>query len=165
MPSTLSGRGAGLDPCAAIQPSRIAPWRRTEVVYPGQAETAEDARAIALKYKQLPCPQARRTSCLPLGHFVEYRRSKTAGLVDGHMLNRWLVYQALSCRVGEIGPSISRAGLRISRSVCRTCVRLCTRGRASRANTPACGEHSSRGRCAALVASSKRSRRADTMFG
>ncbi|HYV07701.1 MAG TPA: hypothetical protein VFB82_24120, partial [Blastocatellia bacterium] len=99
----LSGRvGAGLDPCAAIQTViELAPGETREVaVILGEAETAEEARAIALKYRQVSTATAAIEQVVArwdnLLNAVEVNTPDSAMNI---MLNRWLVYQALSCRI------------------------------------------------------------------
>jgi cyclic beta-1,2-glucan synthetase len=99
----LSGRvGAGLDPCAAIQvPVELEPGETTTVVYClGEAENIEAARALL------------RTWTLPgrveeAWHAVQARWDQVLGTIQVRtpnpamdlMLNRWLLYQSLACRV------------------------------------------------------------------
>ena len=99
----LSGRvGAGLDPCAAIQAViELAPGEEREVVVIlGEGENVEEARAITLKYRQVA--QARAAIERVVAHWDELLSSvevKTPDSAMDIMLNRWLVYQALSCRI------------------------------------------------------------------
>ncbi len=106
----LEGRiGAGLDPCAALQITvEIPPGesRRIAVVL-GQAPHAEAASGFAAKYASLTEVEA---SLARVDRFWD----ETLGAVQVRtpddsfdlMMNRWLVYQSLSCRVwARSGPS------------------------------------------------------------
>ena len=100
---SLSGRaGAGLDPCAAIQTViELAPDEDREVVFLlGEAETVEEARGIVAKYKELAA--AKEAFEQAVRHWDELLgrvRVKTPDSALDIMLNRWLIYQVLSCRV------------------------------------------------------------------
>jgi cyclic beta-1,2-glucan synthetase len=99
----LSGRdGAGLDPCAAIQVSiELPPQTAREVVFLlGEAESKEAAQAVVAQFRQTGNVNAGFEKVLAywdgiLGT-VEVRTPDPA--LDT-MLNRWLLYQTLSCRV------------------------------------------------------------------
>jgi cyclic beta-1,2-glucan synthetase len=99
----LSGRdGAGLDPCMALQTSiELAPGEAREVVFVlGQVESKEEARALASEYSHGSVVNEAFEKVLTywddiLGT-VEVRTPDPAMDL---MLNRWLVYQTLSCRV------------------------------------------------------------------
>jgi cyclic beta-1,2-glucan synthetase len=101
--TSLSGRdGAGLDPCAAIQTSiELAPNEAREVIFLlGEAESKEAAQAVVTQFRQAGTVNAAFEKVLAhwdevLGT-IEVRTPDTA--LDT-MLNRWLLYQALSCRV------------------------------------------------------------------
>lgn len=99
----LSGQvGAGLDPCAAMQAViELAPGEEREVVIIlGEGENVEEARALASKYKQLAVAKQAIEQVITywdqLLGAVEIRTPDSAMDI---MLNRWLLYQALSCRV------------------------------------------------------------------
>jgi cyclic beta-1,2-glucan synthetase len=99
----LSGRvGAGLDPCAAMQAviELASGEERDVVILLGEGESAEEARSIANKYKQVA------VATEAIGQVVTYWdellttvQVKTPDLAMDIMLNRWLLYQAISCRV------------------------------------------------------------------
>ena len=99
----LSGRvGAGLDPCAAMQTIvDLAPGEeRRIVVLIGQAESVEEARTIAGKYKRIDAAnnaiEEVRTYWEKTVGTVQVKTPDTAMDI---MLNRWLIYQTLACRV------------------------------------------------------------------
>ena len=99
----LAGRdGAGLDPCAAIQTSiELAPNEAREVIFLlGEAESKTAAQELVAKFRQTGNVNAAFERVLAhwdgvLGS-VEVRTPDAA--LDT-MLNRWLLYQTLSCRI------------------------------------------------------------------
>ncbi len=99
----LSGRvGAGLDPCAAMQTViEILPGEEREVVVIlGEGESIEEARILAAKYRQVAVArQAIEEVINYWDDLLETVEVKTPDPAMDIMLNRWLLYQALSCRV------------------------------------------------------------------
>ncbi|HEU4431890.1 MAG TPA: glucoamylase family protein [Pyrinomonadaceae bacterium] len=99
----LSGRdGAGLDPCAAIQVSiELPPQTAREVVFLlGEAESKEAAQALAAQFRQTGNVNAAFEKVL--GYWDEILGTVEVRTPDpalDTMLNRWLLYQTLSCRV------------------------------------------------------------------
>ena len=98
----LSGKtGAGLDPCAALQTDvELRPGERTEVLFLlGQGRDAEEARSLVERYRA-----AGDAAAL---HEVEEHWNEVLGTVEvttpdpamDVLLNRWLLYQTLSCRL------------------------------------------------------------------
>ncbi len=98
----LSGKtGAGLDPCAVLQTAvELAPGERTEVLFLlGEGSGPEEAKSLVERYRAGDCDAL-------LGE-VEAHWDQLLGTVqvetpDASMnllLNRWLLYQTLSCRV------------------------------------------------------------------
>ena len=98
----LSGRvGAGLDPCAALQTLfELRPGERLElVVLLGQGKDQEEARELITRYRAADLDQV-------LGE-VTHQWDEVLGTVQITMpdrsmdilVNRWLLYQTLSCRV------------------------------------------------------------------
>ena len=99
----LAGRdGAGLDPCAAIQTSiGLAPHENREVIFLiGEAESKTAAQEVVTRFRQAGSVNTAFEKVLNhwdrLLSTVEVRTPDTA--LD-MMLNRWLLYQALSCRI------------------------------------------------------------------
>jgi cellobiose phosphorylase len=94
--------GAGLDPCAALQVVvEIDPGETGEITFLlGQADDEEKARALVDRFRDPANVEAA---------FQETRRwwdrllstveVETPELSTNFLLNRWLVYQTLSCRV------------------------------------------------------------------
>jgi cyclic beta-1,2-glucan synthetase len=97
-----SGRvGAGLDPCAALQTViELPPGGREDVVFfLGQAATADDARALLTRYRAADLDvtlQAVRTRWDDIVGAIQVRTPDRSLDI---MLNRWLLYQTLACRV------------------------------------------------------------------
>ncbi|HEX4951034.1 MAG TPA: glucoamylase family protein [Blastocatellia bacterium] len=94
--------GAGLDPCAALQSFvELAPGEtRDVIVLFGESASAEDARKIIARYLE---PAAHSTA---LEHVVSHWDAtlssvqvRTPDAAMNLMLNRWLLYQTLSCRL------------------------------------------------------------------
>jgi cyclic beta-1,2-glucan synthetase len=99
----LSGRaGAGLDPCAALQAViELAPGESREVIFLlGEAATAEEARATVARFSR---PQdVEEAFSRVLAEWDEGLEAVTVRTPDEAMnavLNRWLLYQTLACRV------------------------------------------------------------------
>ncbi len=101
--TSLANRdGAGLDPCAAVQTSiELAPNEAREVIFLlGEAESKAAAQSLVASFRQSATVNAAFEKVL--GHWdrllgtIEVRTPDTALDI---MLNRWLLYQALSCRV------------------------------------------------------------------
>ncbi len=94
--------GAGLDPCAAVQVVvEIEPGNTAEITFSlGQADDEEKARALVNRFRDPANVEAA---------FQETRRwwdqllstieVETPELSTNFLLNRWLLYQTLSCRV------------------------------------------------------------------
>ena len=94
--------GSGLDPCAAFQTMvRLAPGERVEITCMlGQAGSVKQARALVLAYRNDPAVTAALTRTKAwwderLGALEVH----TPELGVDFLLNRWLLYQTLSCRV------------------------------------------------------------------
>jgi cyclic beta-1,2-glucan synthetase len=99
----LAGRtGAGLDPCAALQVIvDLAPHEAREVVFLlGEAESKEAAQSLVATFSQTGTVNGAFEKVLAhwddLLGTVEVRTPDPA--LDT-MLNRWLLYQTLSCRI------------------------------------------------------------------
>ena len=101
--TSLAGRdGAGLDPCAAIQTSiELAPNEAREVIFLlGEAESKEAAQSVVAQFRQTGNVNAAFEKVL--GHWDELLSTVEVHTPDAAMdtmLNRWLLYQALSCRI------------------------------------------------------------------
>jgi cyclic beta-1,2-glucan synthetase len=99
----LSGRsGAGLDPCAAMQSYiELAPGEsRQVVILLGEAENAIEARALISKFNQVS--EVNQAFERAINHWDNLLGTIEVSTPDSAMdmlLNRWLLYQTLACRV------------------------------------------------------------------
>jgi cyclic beta-1,2-glucan synthetase len=98
----LSGRvGAGLDPCGVMQTTiHLAPDAHAEVIFMlGEADNEDAARALIAKYRAADLDgvlaDVRRLWDGVLGAVSVRTPDRTMDI----MLNGWLLYQALACRV------------------------------------------------------------------
>ncbi len=94
--------GAGLDPCAALRVTlELAPGGRGEITCMlGQAESVDQARKLVLAFREDPAPetalgQTRAWWDALLGTIEVHTPELSADL----LINRWLQYQSLSCRI------------------------------------------------------------------
>jgi cyclic beta-1,2-glucan synthetase len=97
-----SGRvGAGLDPCAALQTVvDVPPGGREEVVFLlGQAATLDAARALVRRYRAADLDRTWRAVRTRWDDVLGALQVKTPDRSVDLMLNRWLLYQTLACRV------------------------------------------------------------------
>ena len=101
--SSLAGRdGAGLDPCAAIQASvELAPNEAREVIFLlGESESKAAAQSVVSTFRQ--AGNVNDAFEKVLAHWDDVLGTievRTPDAALDTMLNRWLLYQALSCRV------------------------------------------------------------------
>ena len=99
----LSGRtGAGLDPCAAVQVTlNLTPGEQTEITCMlGQAQSVEQVHALVKAYRDNPAPATalRQTQAWWDGRLGTIQ-VHTPELAADILINRWLSYQNLSCRI------------------------------------------------------------------
>ena len=98
----LSGKvGAGLDPCGALQTTvELRAGGRAEIVFfLGEAATTEEARALIARYRAADLDGTLRTV---MEHWDDVLGAVQVTTPDRSMnilLNRWLLYQTLACRV------------------------------------------------------------------
>lgn len=101
--SKLAGRaGAGLDPCAAQQTIiELAPGEAQEFVFLlGSAETKEAARELAAGYTQNAVVHEQFERVLAYwDQLLGTIQVRTPDQALDTTLNRWLLYQTLSCRI------------------------------------------------------------------
>jgi cyclic beta-1,2-glucan synthetase len=100
--SRPSGRvGAGLDPCAALQTViEVAPGGREEIVFfLGEAETVAEARVLLTRYRTADLDLTLQAVKTRWDDIVGAIQVKTPDRSVDIMLNRWLLYQTLACRV------------------------------------------------------------------
>ena len=99
----LAGRdGAGLDSCAALQiPIELAPREAREVIFLlGEAESKEAAEALIARFNQPTVVNESFEEVLSYwDELLGTVEVETPDAALNTMLNRWLLYQALSCRV------------------------------------------------------------------
>ena len=93
--------GAGLDPCAALQTLvELEPGERTQVLFLlGQGESREECRALIVRYRAMSCDRVLRDIREHWDGLLDAVQVKTPNRSMDLMLNRWLLYQTLSCRI------------------------------------------------------------------
>jgi cyclic beta-1,2-glucan synthetase len=98
----LSGRvGAGLDPCSALQTTLELPaGGRAEIVFLlGEAASAEEARALIVRYRTRDVASVLRAVVEGWDEVLATVQVRTPDRSMDILLNRWLMYQTLACRV------------------------------------------------------------------
>jgi cyclic beta-1,2-glucan synthetase len=94
--------GAALDPCAALQITlNMAPGERTEIACMlGQAQSVEKVHALVLAYRNsLTLEAALRKTQAWWADRLDTIQVHTPELATDLLINRWLLYQCLSCRI------------------------------------------------------------------
>jgi len=101
--ASLSGRvGAGLDPCAALQTIiELEPGEEREIhIQIGQGESVEEARALVMRYRQpTRVNEAFEEIVSYWDNLLGAIEVRTPDAAMDTLLNRWLLYQSLACRV------------------------------------------------------------------
>jgi cyclic beta-1,2-glucan synthetase len=98
----LSGQvGAGLDPCAALQRSiELKPGEATEVAFfIGAARSSHEARTLIRKYRSTNLDETLDEVTEFWDGILNKVQVKTPDRSMDIMLNRWLLYQTLACRL------------------------------------------------------------------
>lgn len=98
----LSGKtGAGLDPCAALQTSiELQPGAQAEIVFLlGEAESREQARELLGRYRTADLNAALLEVKRRWDDVLDVVQVGTPEPAMNTVLNRWLLYQTLACRV------------------------------------------------------------------
>jgi cyclic beta-1,2-glucan synthetase len=99
----LSGRtGAGLDPCAALQATlKLAPGERIDITCMlGQARSIDEVHALVLAFRDdLQLSNALAQTKAWWDDRLGAIEVQTPELAVNFMLNRWLLYQNISCRI------------------------------------------------------------------
>ena len=98
----LSGRaGAGLDPCAALQTTlRLAPGEKGSVLFLlGQGDDESHARQLVRRYRTEDLDGCLAAVTTMWDDSLAALQIQTPDRSMDILLNRWLLYQALSCRV------------------------------------------------------------------
>ncbi|MGD0906299.1 MAG: glucoamylase family protein [Candidatus Acidiferrales bacterium] len=99
---SLSGKvGAGLDPCAALQTSvELRAGARVEIIFfLGQAENGDRARELLSRYRAADLNQVLRDVTGRWDDILGGLHITTPDRGMDIILNRWLLYQTLSCRI------------------------------------------------------------------
>jgi len=98
----LSGKvGAGLDPCAALQTMmELRAGGRAEIVFfLGEAATTEEARVLIALYRGADLDRILRTVMKHWNDVLGAVQVTTPDRAMNVLLNHWLLYQTLACRV------------------------------------------------------------------
>lgn len=98
----LSGKvGAGLDPCAALRaPLELRAGGSAEVVFfLGQAEGRDQARDLLRQYRTIDLDGVLRDVIGHWGDILDAVEITTPDRAMDLLVNRWLLYQTLSCRI------------------------------------------------------------------
>ncbi|MEO7158309.1 MAG: glucoamylase family protein [Vicinamibacterales bacterium] len=99
---TLTNRvGGGLDPCGALQTTlELDPHGATEIVFfLGQAATKADALSLITRYRTADLDAVFAAATGAWQDVLGTVQVKTPDRAMDVLLNRWLLYQALACRV------------------------------------------------------------------
>jgi cyclic beta-1,2-glucan synthetase len=93
--------GAGLDPCAALRTRLEIPANSSiEVVFfLGQAETAEEARLLLAQYRYADLDEVLSRVTERWNEVLNAVEVRTPDRAMDVMLNGWLLYQTLACRI------------------------------------------------------------------
>ncbi|WP_448132106.1 GH36-type glycosyl hydrolase domain-containing protein [Stutzerimonas chloritidismutans] len=93
--------GAGMDPCAALQCGvQLAPGESVEIVaFLGQCASADEARALVERYRQADLDAVLREVTDHWHRALGSVQVKTPDRAMDIMLNGWLLYQTLACRI------------------------------------------------------------------
>ncbi|MDB6086309.1 MAG: putative cyclic beta 1-2 glucan synthetase, partial [Gammaproteobacteria bacterium] len=98
----LSGRtGAGLDPCCALQTSiTLEPGETAEIVFfLGETDDASAARSLLTRFRNADLDTVFREVVEHWDHILGAVQVKTPDRSLDIILNRWMLYQALACRI------------------------------------------------------------------
>ena len=98
----LSGKvGAGLDPCGTLQTTiKLRAGERAEVVFLlGEAATRDDARSLITRYRTTDLDLTLRAVTTRWDDILGAVQIKTPDRSMDVLINRWLLYQTLACRV------------------------------------------------------------------
>ncbi len=109
----LSARvGAGLDPCGALQATvELRRGERAEVVFLiGEVATREEARALILRYRTGDLDGALRAVAAHWDDVLGTVQVTTPDRSMDMVLNGWLLYQTLACRVWARGAFYQASG-------------------------------------------------------
>ena len=93
--------GAGLDPCGVLQaPLTLAPGQSAEIVFfLGEAVSAADAQFLIAHYRTVDLDEVFRNVSQHWDELLGAVQVKTPDRAMDIMLNRWLLYQTVACRL------------------------------------------------------------------
>ena len=100
--SPLSGRvGAGADPCGALQTCiELKPGERIEILFMlGDAASSAEAQALIGKYRMADLDAVLRDARAQWDTLLDTVQVRTPDRAMDILLNDWLLYQTLGCRV------------------------------------------------------------------
>ena len=100
--ATLSGlTGAGRDPCAALQTTfKLGVGETVEIVwFLGQCGTAEEASALVGRYREIDLDSVLQGVSAHWTALLGAVQVKTPDRAMNIMLNGWLLYQTIACRI------------------------------------------------------------------
>ena len=107
-PAALAGKtllsnhtGAGLDPCGVLQTRvRLEPRGTTEIIFfLGETATAEEARSLITRYRAADLGAVLDAVTRHWDEVLGTVQIKTPDRSMDILINRWLLYQTLACRV------------------------------------------------------------------
>ncbi|MGZ5913525.1 MAG: GH36-type glycosyl hydrolase domain-containing protein, partial [Reyranella sp.] len=125
----LSGRvGSGLDPCAALQTTvELAPNGLAEIVFfLGDAPHESDARSLIARYRKADLDAVLSEARRFWDEIVGAVQVKTPDRSLDIMLNGWLTYQTLACRVWARSGFYQASGAYGFRDQLQDCMALAT---------------------------------------
>ncbi|MCI2807653.1 GH36-type glycosyl hydrolase domain-containing protein [Eoetvoesiella caeni] len=99
---TLSNRtGAGMDPCSALQTAiELAPGQQLQLTFlMGQAKNRPDAGQLIQRYRKADPDQVLAEAKAHWDEILNTLQVETPDLATDIVLNGWLLYQVLACRM------------------------------------------------------------------
>ncbi len=101
-PAALSGRvGAGMDPCAALQTRiELKPAAQIDIVFAlGDADSCTQAQMLVEKYRETDIDAVLRQTRALWDEVLGTVQVRTPDRAMDILLNDWLLYQTLACRI------------------------------------------------------------------
>jgi cyclic beta-1,2-glucan synthetase len=119
--------GAGLDPCGVLQTEiRLAPGAETEIVVTlGQAESRSEAQALIARTRNADLDSLLADVNAFWDETLGSIEIKTPDRSMDLLLNRWLLYQTLSCRMWARAGFYQASGAYGFRDQLQDCLALC----------------------------------------